>query len=156
MTAPMPDLAAIVEEAERLEREATMPAAKWEPVEKGRIYLADGGMIASIREQIPDDVDPDGDDPKAWEIGDRAVDEAALLAELVAYLVNHRATLLAVAKAAVEAERLTAIFQRDYITAPPDADSTAWTQRAWAASGEADDAIERLFAAVRGEGKETT
>jgi len=60
-------------------------------------------------------------------------------------------TLLAVARAAVEAERLTAIFRRDYITAPPDADSTAWTQRAWAASGEADDAIERLFAAARGE-----
>lgn len=59
--------------------------------------------------------------------------------------------LLAVAKTAVEAERLTAIFQRDYITAPPDADSTAWTQRAWAASGEADEAIERLFAAVRGD-----
>lgn len=63
----------------------------------------------------------------------------------------HFSTLLAVARAAVEAERLTAIFQRDYITAPPDADSTAWTQRAWAASGEADEAIERLFAAVRGD-----
>ena len=59
--------------------------------------------------------------------------------------------LLAVAKAAVEAERLAAIFRRDYITAPPDADSTAWTQRAWVASGEADDAIEKLFAAVRGD-----
>jgi hypothetical protein len=64
---------------------------------------------------------------------------------------QHFATLLAVAKAAVEAERLTAIFRREYITAPPDADSTAWTQRAWAASGEADDAIEKLFAAVRGD-----
>ncbi len=72
------------------------------------------------------------------------------------FYVQHGPTLLAVAKAAVEAERLTAIFQRHYITAPPDADSTAWTQRAWAASGEADDAIEKLFAAVRGEGKETT
>lgn len=66
------------------------------------------------------------------------------------FRAEHFARLLAVAEAAVEAERLATIVQRHYITAPPDADSTAWTQRAWNAAGEADEAIERLFAAVRG------
>ena len=69
---------------------------------------------------------------------------------LIDFYIRNGVRLLAVARAAVEAERLATIVQRHYITAPPDADSTAWTQRAWNAAGEADEAIERLFAAVRG------
>lgn len=67
------------------------------------------------------------------------------------FYAEHGPRLVKIAEAAVEAERLTTIFQREYSTAPPDADSTAWTQRAWAASGVADDAIEKLFAVVRGD-----
>jgi hypothetical protein len=95
-------LAELLDEGERLAVGAYLPEAEWRHVEKGRIYLADGGMIASVREQIPEGIDPDGDDPKAWEIGDEAVEEAGRRAELVAFLVNHGPTLLTVAKAAVE------------------------------------------------------
>jgi hypothetical protein len=78
---------------------ARLPAEKWEHIEKGRIFLAEGNMIALVHEQIPDDVDPDGDDPKAWEIGDAAVEEAGRRAEAVALLVNARGALLDVAEA---------------------------------------------------------
>lgn len=79
---------------------ASLPPEKWERIEKGRIYLAGGGMIASVREQIPGGIDPDGDDPEAWEIGDAAVEEAGRRAEAVALLVNAREALLSVAEAA--------------------------------------------------------
>lgn len=79
---------------------ASLPAEKWEHVEEGRIYLADGGMIASVHAQIPDYCDPDGDDPEAWEIGDAAVEEAGRRAEAVSMLVNARTALLDLAEAA--------------------------------------------------------
>lgn len=91
--------------ARAIETVACLPEERWEHIENGRIYLAGGDMIASVREQIPGDVDPDGDDPKAWEIGDAAVEEAALRAEAVALLVNARAALLDVAEAGARLQR---------------------------------------------------
>ena len=81
---------------------ASLPPEKWGHIEKGRIFLADGDMIASVCEQIPDGVDPDGDDPEAWDIGDAAVEEAGRRAEAVALLVNARAALLDGAEAGAQ------------------------------------------------------
>jgi nucleotide-binding universal stress UspA family protein len=95
---------------------ASLPPEKWEHIEKGRIYLADGGMIASVREQVPDGIDPDGDDPEAWEIGDAAVEEAERRAEAVVLLVNARVALLDVVEAAMESRRADQAFLSAPIT----------------------------------------
>lgn len=100
MSAPLADKLARAREVI-----ASLPHEKWEHIEKGRIFLTGADMIASVREQIPDDVDPDGDDPEAWEIGDAAVEEAGRRAEAVALLVNSRAALLDVVEAAQECVR---------------------------------------------------
>lgn len=122
---------------------ASLPPEKWGHIEKGRIFLADGDMIASVREQIPDGVDPDGDDPEAWDIGDAAVEEAGRRAEAVALLVNARAALLDVAEAAEHDRRARFYYDHEAKHGDYDTEKRGWDRRTEAARA-LDAALARL------------